>query len=38
MASLIEAMRDQVRIVNLKQVHHVLIQPHWRHDCDKPLP
>jgi type II secretory pathway predicted ATPase ExeA len=37
LASLIEAVRDQVRIVDLQQVNHVLIQPHWRHDCDKPL-
>jgi type II secretory pathway predicted ATPase ExeA len=37
LASLIEAVRDQVRTVDLKQVNHVLIQPHWRHDCDKPL-
>ena len=38
LASLIEAVRDQTRTVDLKQVNHVLIQPHWRHDCDKPLP
>jgi type II secretory pathway predicted ATPase ExeA len=38
LACLIEAVRDQVRIIDLKQVNHVLIQPHWRHDCDKPLP
>src|SRR3974390_3126544 len=35
---LIEAVRDQTRIVDLKQVNHVLIQPHWRKDCDQPLP
>jgi MSHA biogenesis protein MshM len=37
LASLIEAVRDQVRTVDLKQVNQVLIQPHWRHDCDQPL-
>jgi type II secretory pathway predicted ATPase ExeA len=37
LSSLIQAVRDQVRTVDLKQVNHVLIQPHWRHDCDKPL-
>jgi len=38
LSSLIEAVRDQTRIVDLKQVNHVLIQPHWRKDCDQPLP
>jgi len=38
LACLIEAVRDQTRTVDLRQVNHVLIQPHWRHDCDKPLP
>ncbi len=37
LGSLIEAVRDQTRIVDLKQVNHVLIQPHWRKDCDHPL-
>jgi len=37
LSCLIQAVRDQVRTVDLKQVNHVLIQPHWRHDCDKPL-
>ncbi len=36
-SSLIEAVRDQTRIVDLKQVNRVLIQPHWRKDCDQPL-
>jgi len=36
-SSLIEAVRDQTRIVDLKQVNRVLIQPHWRNDCDKPI-
>lgn len=34
LSSLIEAVRDQTRIVDLKQVNRVLIQPHWRKDCD----
>ena len=34
---LIEAVRDQTRIVDLKHVNRVLIQPHWRKDCDQPL-
>jgi type II secretory pathway predicted ATPase ExeA len=36
-SSLIEAVRDQTRIVDLKQVNRVLLQPHWRKDCDQPL-
>ena len=38
LSCLIEAVRDQVRTIDLKQVNRVLIQPHWRNDCDKPLP
>src|SRR5438477_11496059 len=38
LSSLIEAVRDQIRVVGLKQVNRVLIQPHWRKDCDQPLP
>ena len=38
LSSLIEAVRDQTRVVDLKQVNRVLIQPHWRKDCDQPLP
>jgi len=37
-SSLIEAVRDQTRTVDLKQVNRVLIQPHWRKDCDSPMP
>ena len=37
LSSLIEAVRDQTRIVDLKQVNQVLIQPHWRKDCDSPI-
>ena len=38
LSALIEAVRDQTRIVDLKQVNRVLIQPHWRKDCDQPIP
>ncbi len=38
LGALIEAVRDQTRFVDLKQVNHVLIQPHWRKDYDNPLP
>jgi type II secretory pathway predicted ATPase ExeA len=38
LGTLIEAVRDQTRIVDLKQVNRVLIQPHWRKDCEQPLP
>lgn len=37
LSCLIEAVRDQTRIVDLKQVNQVLIQPHWRKDCDQPI-
>jgi hypothetical protein len=37
LGSLIETVRDQTRVVNLQQVKRVLIQPHWRKDCDHPL-
>lgn len=36
-AALIEAVREQIRSVDLKQVNRVLVQPHWRKDCDAPL-
>jgi MSHA biogenesis protein MshM len=36
-SSLIETVRDQTRLVDLKQVNRVLVQPHWRKDCDQPL-
>ena len=35
-AALIEAVREQIRTVDLKQVNRVLLQPHWRKDCDFP--
>jgi type II secretory pathway predicted ATPase ExeA len=37
LGALLEAVRDQTRTVDLKQVNRVLIQPHWRKDCDQPL-
>ncbi len=37
LSSLIEAVRDQTRSMNLKQVHRVLIQSHRRKDCDNPI-
>ena len=37
LSSLIEAVRDQTRIVDLKQVNRVVVQPHWRKDCDTPV-
>jgi len=36
-SSLIEAVRDQTRMVDLKQVNRVLLQPHWRKDHDAGL-
>ena len=36
--ALIEAVRDQSRVVDLKQVNRVLMQPHWRKSCDQPVP
>ncbi len=37
LGSLLEAVRDQTRIVDLKQVSRVLLQPHWRNDHDNPI-
>ena len=37
LGTLIEAVRDQTRTVDLKQVNRVLVQPHWRKDCDAPI-
>jgi len=31
-----QLQRFRHRIVDLKQVNRVLIQPHWRKDCDIP--
>ena len=30
LGSLVEAVRDRTRTVDLKQVNRVLLQPHWR--------
>ena len=38
LGSLLEAVRDQTRVVDLKHVNRVLIQPHWRKDYDNPPP
>ena len=38
LSTLIEAVRDQTRSVDLKHVNRVLLQPHWRKDYDNPLP
>ena len=38
LGSLIDAVRDQTRVVDLKQVNRVVIQHHWRKDYDTPLP
>ena len=38
LGSLIEAVRNQTRIVDLKHINRVLIQPHWRKDYDNPAP
>jgi MSHA biogenesis protein MshM len=32
LASLLEAVRDRVKTVDLKQVNRVLLQPHWRRE------
>jgi hypothetical protein len=29
-ATLLEAVRDRTKVVDLKQVNRVLLQPHWR--------
>lgn len=38
LSALIEAVRDQTRHIDLKQVNRVLIQPHWRKETDRSLP
>lgn len=30
--SLIEAVRDRTKTIDIKQVNAVLLQPHWRHN------
>lgn len=34
-ACLLEAVRDRTRVVDLKQVNRVLLQPHWRHQREQ---
>jgi MSHA biogenesis protein MshM len=34
LASLLEAVRDRTKVVDLKQVNRVLMQPHWRRERD----
>jgi len=34
LACLLEAVRDQTKCVDLKQVNRILLQPHWRQDAD----
>jgi hypothetical protein len=35
--ALLEAVRDRTKIVDLKQINAVLMQPHWRHNSrDEP--
>ncbi|MEK6684455.1 MAG: AAA family ATPase [Nitrospirota bacterium] len=34
LSCLLEAVRDQTKKIDLKQVNRVLIQPHWRHQHD----
>ncbi len=38
LSALLEAVRDQSRTVELKQVNAVLMQPHWRRQYDAPAP
>jgi type II secretory pathway predicted ATPase ExeA len=38
LGALLEAVRDQSRTVELKQVNAVLMQPHWRRQYDAPAP
>jgi MSHA biogenesis protein MshM len=33
---LLEAVRDRTKVVELKQVNRVLLQPHWRKEADLP--
>jgi hypothetical protein len=33
-ASMMEAVRDRTKTVDLKQVNRVLMQPHWRRERD----
>ena len=35
LGSLVQAVRDQTRVVDIKQVNRVLLQPHWRKDNEQ---
>jgi len=37
LGTLLEAVRDRTKVVDLKQVNRVLLQPHWRREADVPL-
>jgi type II secretory pathway predicted ATPase ExeA len=34
LSALLEAVRDRTKIVDLKQINRVLLQPHWRKEQD----
>jgi MSHA biogenesis protein MshM len=36
LGALLEAVRDRTKVVDLKQVNRVLLQPHWRKEADLP--
>lgn len=36
LSALLEAVRDRTKVVDLKQVNRVLLQPHWRRQQDLP--
>ena len=36
LGTLLEAVRDRTKVVDLKQVNRVLLQPHWRREADVP--
>ncbi len=36
LGALLEAVRDRTKIVELKQVNRVLLQPHWRKEANLP--
>jgi len=36
LGALLEAVRDRTKVVELKQVNRVLLQPHWRKEIDLP--
>lgn len=36
LGAMLEAVRDRIKTVDLKQVNRVLLQPHWRKEADLP--